>query len=118
MDEYRLHSDAMAAIETLRVGSHGWVIPNGGKQATCGGPDHCRTCALELLLLRTVDRVAIFEGFKLSPGDSLLLVAPPDAPMDRITQVADDLKKRLPEVNITFVSGFTGIQVHQQERTV
>lgn len=119
MDAYRVDQDAMQALDAMAVGGHGWVLPRpDGSKANCGGPMMCRECSLESALLRVQDRVVIWEGFNLKPGDRLLLIAPPATDKEAIEWMTERMKGRLPEVHVTIVAGFTGVQVHNQEPTV
>lgn len=115
LDRYQLESFRAVAKD-----GHGWVLarPDGTK-APCGGPKVCRECKLEDMVYNTTSRLVVMEGFNLKPGDKLLLIAPPDAPM---LNLYDNLKEmlcqRFPEVDITIVAGFTGVQIHRQEPQV
>jgi hypothetical protein len=100
----------------LMTGGHGWVIPSpDDSKANCGGPSVCRECHLEFVACSTTDRIVIWEGWKLKPGDKLLLIAATNMPQWAIKQYGDLLKKMFPDVHVTIVQGFTGVQVHLQE---
>lgn len=98
------------------AGGHGWVIPRpDGSKAPCGGATVCRECHLEFVACSTTERITVWEGFKLQPGDKLLLIAPANMPQWAIDRYGEYLAKTYPEIGITIVKGFTGIQVHKQD---
>jgi len=100
----------------LMVDSHGWVIPRpDGMKKPCGGPSVCRECHLEYLALQTTDRITVMEGWRLAPGDKVLLIAPPNMPQDYIDTLGQQLSRDFPEVGITIVKGFTGLTVHRSD---
>jgi hypothetical protein len=116
LEAARLHTDTVQALEPFRYGGHGWVIPMGdGKKANCGGPTVCRECALEKAVFQTRDRVAVVETVKLEPGDRILLMAPPQMPPSMVEHMMNSLRGKFPDIDITVVQGFTGIQVSQQK---
>jgi len=116
----RITPRSIAALQgespNILRGGHGWVIPNpdGGK-ANCGGPMVCRMCHLEYLALQTTSRVSVMEGWVLKPGDKVLLLADPHFDPEDMEHIKSELLARFPEVDITIMQGFTGLQVHRQE---
>lgn len=114
-DPYRVHQDALQDLKNIGKGGHGWVIPNGTEPAKCGGPRYCRECSLELALTKSRDRVVITEGLKIEAGDRLLLIAPPTATQADFAEMVEKMRAKFPDVDITVVAGFTGVQVHRQE---
>lgn len=108
---------AMSAHDPrLMTGGHGHVIPRpDASKAPCGGATQCRECYLEFVALKTTDRVMVWEGFNLKPGDKLLLIAPMGMPGDVIAHYGRQLKLKFPDVDVCIVQGFTGVQVYRQE---
>lgn len=58
------------------------------------------------------------EGFVLKPGDKLLLIAPPDADAASVRPIVERLRQDYPEVFISVVAGFTGVQISNADPTV
>lgn len=98
-------------------GGHGWVIPHldGRKPDPCGGPMNCRMCHLEYLALQTTSRVMVMEGWRIEPGDKLLLLGPQHLDAEDAEHIGAELRRRFPEVDVTIINGFTGVQVHRHE---
>ena len=102
----------------LAKGAHGWVIPRpDGTKAACGGPIVCRECQLEEMVYNARQHVSIMEGFRIAPGDKVLLIAPPNSGPGEVKDMFDLIVQNFPEVHFTVVSGFTGVQVHKAEPT-
>lgn len=97
-----------------REQSHGKVIPRpDGQQANCPGPPYCWTCHLEdLVYTKSADRVVITEGLVMKPGSKVLLISGRPIRPEQAEQVRLILKQKFPEVDITIVDGFIGVQYH------
>lgn len=109
----------LAQFDQLAKDGHGWVLarPDGTK-AHCGGPEVCRICQLEHLAYSASEKVVVFEGFNIKAGDKLLLIGPPWMQEHHVDGLRERLKRDFPEVDITIMAGFTGVQVHRQEPSV
>jgi hypothetical protein len=112
-----LHPNLLPSPWARTPRGHGHVIPRpDGTKARCAGPSGgCWTCYLEDLVWNRAAGAVVMEGFNLKPGDKLLLVADPRMPPDQMIEYVDQLKRRFPEVEITVMTGFTGVQVHADE---
>src|SRR5688572_28922460 len=107
-----VHEDTMKQIKGLDpTNSHGWIVPRPDGKRTCAGPEVCRECQLERALFTAADKTVVVEGFKIQPGDQILLIAPVNADRQEMVDVGRMLKKQHPDVVFTIVAGFTGVQI-------
>lgn len=118
------HSSSMnrhqlTEYEALAKDGHGWVLPRpDGTKANCGGPNVCRVCLLEKLVYSQTQQTVIIEAMNIKPGDQILLLAPAFAKPSDLDHITEKLRAQFPEVGITIMAGFTGVQIHRQDPSV